>query len=409
MKHILFVENRESLPGLKLCKKLGYKISFLTQDLQFYLKNEPIEKSDLRFVDDIIHGETNNENSVVDFVKRYHAKHHLDAVLSFSELYVIQATAAAQSIGLISMDSDATKNSRNKYITRKLCQENGIPTPKFFKFKTIEEAFDGAEKIGYPCIIKPCHGASSVGVKYVNSRIELKQAYDSYMKNRNYGRGLYGESTLLLEEYLEGDLYSVETITINGNTHVLGITDRILTDFPYFVEVGFTYPVHNSFKDDSIKLVKNCLSILGINFGVCHTEIVLTKEGPMLIEVNPRMGGGPIHELVSYASGIDLAEETIKIHLGEPPSLIASNDQTAAAKYFFADKDGILVSAEGINEVTDRDDVKQINVEKIGENVRIPKSNFDLLGKVIIVGDNRHLINKKMKEIEQTIQLNIAP
>ena len=407
MKHILFVESRESLPGVEACKEYGWKVTLLTQEPKFYLKNKSLSSRILRLVDNIIEAETNDEMKVQEFVKNYNEKNKLDAVLSYSELYVIQATKAAHSLGLVSMNPDATKKARNKYIMRKLCQKNSIPTPKFYMVNTLDEVLKAATDIGYPCVIKPCNGASGLGVQFANNPLELEQAFRTYFENRYFGRGLYAGNDLLIEEYLEGNLFSVETVTYNGVTQVLGITDRDLVGFPYFVENAATFPVSIPYQDEAIQMVKNCLNVLGVNLGACHTEIVITKQGPMIIEVNPRMGGGPIHELIYHATGIDLAKEILKMHVGEPPCLEPNCNRVASSKLFCPEKDGILVSVEGEEQVLAFDDVKLFETYRIGEKVSAPKSNFDWIGKLVVVGNDVSNTKKRMNEIERLIKFKI--
>ncbi|MFB5759348.1 ATP-grasp domain-containing protein [Paenibacillus medicaginis] len=398
MKHILFVESREYLPGIEFCKQQNWKVTLLTTTPEFY------QKEKLAMVDDVFTVETYDEQKVVEFVRQYHARQHLDAVLSFSDLYVIPATAAAKAIGVPTMDPEATKRARNKWITRELCKQHGIPSPSFYNAANLQQALEAAEKIGYPCIIKPVDGASSLGVKCVHNPQELERAYADYMENRHLGKGLYGSERLLIEQYIEGELFSVETLTCNGATHVLGITDRQLIGFPGFIESAGVFPIVGQHQDSSIQLVLRCLQVLGIDFGAAHTEIVLTAKGPLIIEVNPRMGGGPVHDLIYYATGIDFVKEIIKIHMGKPPELQPVHSKVAAAKILYSTVNGTLRSIKQHQPILEQMDVKHFKVSKIGQQVKVPESNFDSIGTLVVVGDTESAARSRLELIEQQLE-----
>ncbi|MFC6652668.1 hypothetical protein [Paenibacillus rhizoplanae] len=109
MKHLLLVESNESIAGIQACKEMGYTVTLLTQNIQHYLKGQPLESHPLHLVDYIHEVDTFNEEAVVDFVKEYHQANPLTGVMSFAEFYVVQATAAAHAIGVPTMHPLAAK------------------------------------------------------------------------------------------------------------------------------------------------------------------------------------------------------------------------------------------------------------------------------------------------------------
>ena len=98
---------------------------------------------------------------------------------------------------------------------------------------------------------------------------------------------------------------SVETVTADGATHVVGVTDKSIAGDPWFVESGHMFPADLPTADAEAVAVA-AIEALGLDRGVAHTEVKLTPDGPKLVEVNPRPAGNQITELVRRVTGIDL-------------------------------------------------------------------------------------------------------
>lgn len=408
MKHLLLVESNESITGIQACRELGYTVTLITQDIQHYLKGQPLASHPLHRVDYIHEVDTFNEQAVVDFVKEYHKEHPLTGVMSFAEFYVVQATAAAHAIGVPTMHPLAAKNARNKYKSRELCLQNGVPVPVSLLAGSVEEACQHAQAMGYPCIIKPCDGAMSIGVVLVNNERELRLSYDSYVNNRNYGRNLYGSADVLIEEFAAGPLVSVEMVTYQGKDVLIGITDRRLVGFPYFVETGASFPVQLSNETEIVEAVSQGLRALGVDFGPTHTEVALTPEGPKIIEFNPRMVGGPVPEMIKYATGIHLPAEVLRMHMGEEPKLTATVSRGAASREFCSPVDGTLLEVTGLKELEGRPDILKSHFIAAGREVSYPRSNFDWIGRVTVGGDDAAQAEQKCSEIQNGIGLHIV-
>lgn len=90
-----------------------------------------------------------------------------------------------------------------------------------------------------------------------------------------------------------GPEVSVETLTVNGECNVIQITDKITTGAPHFVEMGHTQPsqLPENTKQKVAQLAKLANRAIGIINGPSHTEIIVTNEGPKIVELGARLGG----------------------------------------------------------------------------------------------------------------------
>ena len=86
----------------------------------------------------------------------------------------------------------------DKGMAKKLFHYAGIPTPKGF---SVTEATAGkGNEVGYPCVVKPCSGGSSVGVSIAENEEEYRSALET---------GFHYEKELLVEECIRGREFSV--------------------------------------------------------------------------------------------------------------------------------------------------------------------------------------------------------
>merc|ERR1712039_674489 len=115
-------------------------------------------------------------------------------------------------------------------------------------------------------------------------------------------------------------------------------------------------------KDDQTKLKElsvNCVKALGFTSGIFHVECKLTSSGPQLIEVNARMGGGPVRECNRLVWGVDLVEETLFCALGIPSRPVVPAVPNTSVGYTFvnAQKSGRIQSTDCFTQLRDRDGV----------------------------------------------------
>lgn len=112
---------------------------------------------------------------------------------------------------------------------------------------------------------------------------------------------------ITVEPYAYGPLYSAETYSMESGTVLLGINSRTVSELPHFRELDLTFPIGRGsrWEADIADWVAQVLACVGRGTGFAHVEFVDTADGPELVEINPRLGGGMIGEGIRRASGID--------------------------------------------------------------------------------------------------------
>lgn len=260
-----------------------------------------------------------------------------DAVCSIgSDLATHAVNYVSTKLGLNCNSLECTKISTNKYEMRKAFKENGIPTPGF---EVIDEKLD-LEKLNYmkyPLIVKPTDRSGSRSITKVNNKEELIKAINRAQTDSF-------ENKAIVEEYIDGEEYSIEGISFKGKHKFLAITKKFTTGAPNFIETGHIEPsglsvdMENKIKD----MIYKALDALKIENSASHSEFKITPEGEVrIIEIGARMGGDCIgSDLVEISTGYDFKKMVIDVALGNEPDFTKKSEpKIAAIKFIFNEKD----------------------------------------------------------------------
>lgn len=191
---------------------------------------------------------------------------------------------------------------------------------------------------------------------------------------------------VVVEEYLEGPLRTLETLGDGAGTRVLGGFATTLGPLPHFVEERLDWAPEL----DGQEHVRRALEALGVGFGACHTEYVLTARGPRIIEVNYRVIGDHCDFLLGDILGVPLFEWILRAHLGERLPDPPATSRYGTAVSLVAGRSGTITSAPGFEERS-RDGVTLWHrpVREVGEVIRRTHTNRDYLGVIRAVGPDR--------------------
>ena len=337
-------------------------------------------------VDDVVKEviSTIDTEAVLEAAKR----HQIDGIMTLASDMPMQTVAVvSEALGLVGVSRDTALKATNKAFMRDTLKEAGVSVPMYFRVKGKEAFIEAVEKVkaaGYKCIVKPADNSGSRGVDLLKDDSNIDAAYDYTVK---FSRG--GE--IVVEEFMEGPEVSVETLAVDGDVHVIQITDKLTTGAPYFVEMGHTQPSRLA-KDVRQRISEVAIAAnkaIGISNGPSHTEIKVTKDGPKIVELGARLVGDCITtHLVPLSTGVNMVDASIRIALGEKPDLEPKWNKGSAIRYFQTGE-GTIESIEGIEKAEKTLGVVQVSVvHSVGEHVSEIKSSNDRVGFVIAQGMN---------------------
>ena len=252
-----------------------------------------------------------------------------------SDLAMITVNYVSEMLGLCGNSVSATRKSTNKHLMRRAFQENGDPSPKSILIKDIKE-LEGLV-LDYPVIVKPTDRSGSRGIYKVEKSAMLAEAVMAAME-----QGFDGQ--VLIEEFAEGQEYSVEYISYRGEHHFLAVTHKYTTGAPHFIETGHLQPA--PIEPETVERIKrvvvHALDSLGLKNGASHSELKIAADGTIrLIEIGGRMGGDCIgSDLVRYSTGKDFVKMVIQVACGKEPDLsVVQEPHPVAVRFIFTHED----------------------------------------------------------------------
>lgn len=259
----------------------------------------------------------------------------VDGICSIaSDLAIITVNYVAQKMGLPSNDMKSTLVSTNKHAMRKCFENNGDPSPKSKIVSSIEDI--DVNEWTLPLIVKPLDRSGSRGITKINDFSDLSLAIEEAKK-------VGFDKHALVEEFVEGDEYSVEYLSDCGTHHFLTITKKYTTGAPNFIETAHIEP--SDLSEEMITQVKlvveHALNSLGLKYGASHSEVKINNGEIKIVEIGGRMGGDFIgSDLVKLSTGFDFVREVINVAIGVKSKLDYPRlNKCAAVRFIFNQHD----------------------------------------------------------------------
>lgn len=251
-----------------------------------------------------------------------------DGIITYCEAMQRLTAHLAELLGLPYHSRRTAEVLTDKWQQRSALRAAGVDSVRTALIDSEADWEAAAARVGFPAVLKPVHGVASGNTFLVEDTDSgLARLRDLLALDKP---GLIAGGGLVLEEYLQGrpckpfgDYVSVEIAVRDGELIDLGVTGK-LPLAPPFRETGrfWPSPFDDAENEEFFALARSAIKALDVRYGITHTELKLTAQGPRLIEVNGRLGGG-IQDLALSAMGLDLVEFAARLALGDstPPRL----------------------------------------------------------------------------------------
>lgn len=388
----------EAVPGIKRAKALGYYV--VVSD---GAENAP----GFEFADDSVVVSTYDVSACVAAAKDYNQeKRKIDGVICMSADVPLTVATMAYELGLPGIPIETAKLSMDKIKMKECFLKNGIPTAWFCAIESAEHLVQIVSEKKIPLIIKPADSRGARGVLRLTESVFLPWAYENALKYSPTGR-------VMVEEFLEGDQVSTEAIIIEGKGYTFGFADRnyeYLQRFsPNIIENGGDQPTKLN-KSEKISIEDTAISAarsLGLSTGIAKGDMILTTEGPKVIEIATRLSGGWFStDQIPLSTGVDLIGLAIRIATGEKiadEELIPKHQIGVAIRYFFPEQ-GKIVSISNIDKYEKMEWVYKIGMfVDVGDVVEDVTNHTKRAGFVITTGNNKQEAVTRAQEVVNNI------
>jgi biotin carboxylase len=264
----------------------------------------------------------------------------------------------------------------SKLRQRERLDEAGVPQPHW------RVASDALE-LTVPCVVKPPDRQGQKGLSLAHDESQLEEAVQMAIAASRGG-------TALVEELVPGPEVTVNAFSSQGKFHPLTVTDRLTAEPPAFgVAVAHAWPGEHDVTG-AVQVARAAAEAVGVEDGPTYTQVVLSPDGPKVMELAARLGGGHDAELCHAALGVDLNGLALAAALGEPTAVPPSRPVSGACVRFLVAPPGVLEAVEGLEQARALDGVIDARVYRQPGWIFTPlRRGADRAGFVLAVGSSR--------------------
>lgn len=288
----------------------------------------------------------------------------------------------------------------DKLAMRTLLRDKGISSVRFATARCWQDVAGLLADFTLPVVVKPTTLAGSRGTFLLTDPADLPAWGDTLASYRYDG-------PLLVEEYLRGPEFSVETLTVRGVHHVIGVTRKLLGPLPHFVELGHIFPEPDTAETRAVAaLAIELLDAVGYSCGPAHTEVILTGDGPALVESQARLGGDKIPQVAALATGFDMERGIFAALAGQAPRLDTPRKVGHIA--YLSLPIGTLRAVSGLDEVRGLDFVDTLSFPfAAGDRIPETVNSKTRHGFVILTGADAAQVRARADQVRELIKVEV--
>ncbi len=326
-------------------------------------------------------------------------KYGVDAIVTAAtDKPLVMMARVAEKYGFPFYSVETAQWSTDKYQMKQRFLEGGVPCARGRLIAKVEEADD----LYYPLIVKPRDNSGSRGVKLCRNKEELQEAMQEALQYSHL-------DTVLVEEYIEGQEYSIEGLHYEGKSEVIQFTEKTTTEFPYNVELAHKQPANltENQKNDIRELVSKIASCMHFENCPSHTELKINERGIFIIETSPRLGGGNItSHLVPLSTGINIEDQLLNITLNEKVDIANGHyDKASGVRFLELDEGIVKYILPEIRKVDSWQNMIEFKHDlHVGSEVHSFKTGLDRYGQFIVQTDTRKELDVLMDEYYNRIK-----
>ncbi|MDF2856538.1 MAG: ATP-grasp fold domain protein DUF201-type [Neobacillus sp.] len=400
MDTVVFLETQKSgssREAIKAAERLGLYTVLFTNRISFIEKRE--EFPDVHLMKYV---ELTDLDSIRDEIKvLINNGLNINGIVGFVDPYVHTSCVLAEEFGVNHFSTSGIHQIQNKITSRKILEN----TPYAPNFSILDPDMNIDYLQDYPnekleMIVKSPSSTGSKDVFFPSSVKEFTSVIKTLRKRNS-------THPILLEEYISGPQYLVETVSRDGKVQIVAVFAQEITYGERFIITGYNLKINleQDFLDHLQKAVTDILDLHGLQNGACHLEMRYSHNQWKLIEINPRISGGAMNQMIELGLGINLIEETLKMAIGMEPDFTIKTKKHIFTQYVTIDKSGTLLKVSGKKRAKDSNGVLEVYIKpKRGTFLRPPTSMGHRYAYVIATGESEEEARQNAKKAASLIE-----
>jgi biotin carboxylase len=393
MAHVLLLE----VPGgndftvLEDAVDLGHELTFFTADLGHYHRLGTAASAYLAKARQVVEIPGFDYAVVERAALAIHRERPFEAILCLIDIRLTEASRLAQTLGLRFLNPASAHLLRDKFSVREALMRHGMRQPAYALADGIEQLRDAVARVGYPALVKPSDGYGSQNVAVLETDADLDHLIAALAPQRwaptDYGLGVRANNRLLVERYIRGRIIGCDVLVGESERVFLGINDKRMFPPPSFAISGSCFPSDDFDVPEIRSYAYQILDALAFDFGATHIEMMVTEDGPYLVEVNARLVSAQIPYQMGYALGRSVYGELINLHLGHTLSALQNLEPVGfcAIRWLVARQAGTLAGIE-LPPSAEPWIRRVVIFKQPGEAVVPPTNNGDRIAYVMAIG-----------------------
>ena len=399
---------------------IGQKFSTLTQYLvdheHTYTFLQDVTKTkfpDKKFKNRVL-ADFSSKESLLEAVSTLKTKP--DGVIATYENYILPSAWIAEYLGLPGMPLTAAEACTDKYLMRSLFDKAPEKvSPAFSVVESEDDVRAFAEAHSFPIILKPANLAKSL---LVTKNHSLEELLENYKKSMQLIAGIYKkyaanrQPKLIIEEFLEGSIHSVDAfVGSDGEPQVL----EQVVDYQTGYDIGFDDNFHYSrllpstLSDKDQAALRHCAAVgikaLGMKNSPAHVEIIMTKEGPRIVEIGAR-NGGYRERMHALANGIDITGAALSLSLGQTPNVTSTRNDSCAVLELFPKVPGVFESLTHYEELQNLASLNYVGVKaKEGNYIGKSADGYKMAAVIILHNQDAAVFKQDLEYINEFVSV----
>lgn len=340
----------------------------------------------------------------------------LDVVLVTYENYILPASWICKILGLPGLTTATAEACTDKFKMRSLFANAPEKiSPDFALANSLEDIRQFASDHEFPLILKPANLAKSLLVtkndnleeleaNFIKAQSTITEIYRKYAPDRT--------PQLLIEEFMQGSIHSVDAfVGADGTPQVL----ENIVDYQTGYDVGYEDNFHYSrvlpskLTTDEQSAIRHCAEVgiraLNITSSPAHVEIILTNDGPRIVEIGAR-NGGYRERMHGLANGIDITGAALSLAEGIVPNIQATKNDFCAVLEIFPMHSGKFVEISKLDVLKHLPSINSVMVKaKPGESIGKASDGFKTPLIVILHSTDKAQFESDLQVIEQHVKI----
>jgi biotin carboxylase len=329
----------------------------------------------------------------------------INGVISYaSDVTLPTVLAIREELGLPGLSRIPMEISLDKSSQRRRFKQASLPQPYFEIIENEAGLKRAVKNIGVPLVIKPVDNSGSRGVTLVERDEQLPSAYLAAIENSKKGLAI-------AEEFMEGTELTAEGLSVDGIHHILAISDKFKPEGSYRVATRLSYPAAISHEQEQevIDLMRAAYDAAEVDNTPTHSEVILTHEGPKIVEIGCRGGGFYVFtRVVEAVSGYDIVGNWTRLCTGDPLEEV-KNIKRGVVLGFYAATPGRLVSVTGLEKVKAIEGVETDLFYKPGDIIPELKTDGSRTGWMIVCAENRVRAVELADRVNRMVRFETVP